>query len=35
MAQGSNDLSTLPLKEKFGLFVDFEFLTEMGSWDTD
>ena len=23
------------LKEKFGLFVDFEFLTEMGSWDTD
>ena len=27
--------SMLPLKEKFGLFVDFEFLTEMGSWDTD
>ena len=24
-----------PLKEKFGLFVDFEFLTEMGSWGTD
>ena len=23
------------LKEKFGLFVDFEFLTEMGSWGTD
>ena len=23
------------LKEKFGLFVDFEFLTEMGSWCTD
>ena len=22
------------LKEKFGLFVDFEFLTEMGSWGT-
>ena len=22
-------------KEKFGLFVDFEFLTEMGSWGTD
>ena len=21
------------LKEKSGLFVDFEFLTEMGSWD--
>ena len=25
----------LGLKEKFGLFVDFEFLTEMGSWHTD
>ena len=36
MAQGSNGLSTLPLiKEKFGLFVDFEFLTEIGSWGTD
>ena len=23
------------LKEKFGLFVDFELLTEMGSWGTD
>ena len=23
------------LKEKFGLFVYFEFLTEMGSWGTD
>ena len=23
------------LKEKFGLFVDFEFLTEMDSWGTD
>ena len=23
------------LKEEFGLFVDFEFLTEMGSWGTD
>ena len=23
------------LKEKFGLFVDFEFLTEMGYWGTD
>ena len=23
------------LKEKFGLFVDFEFLTEMGSWGTN
>ena len=39
------EISTLPteelqqskatLKEKFGLFVDFEFLTEMGSWGTD
>ena len=24
-----------PLKEKFGLFVDFEFLTEMGAWGTE
>ena len=23
------------IKETFGLFVNFEFLTEMGSWDTD
>ena len=23
------------LKEKFGLFVDFEFLTKMGPWGTD
>ena len=23
------------LKEKFGLFVDFEFLMAMGSWSTD
>ena len=22
-------------QEKFGLFVDFEFLTEMGSWSTN
>ena len=27
--------SLMTLKEKFGLFVDFEFLTEMGSWGTD
>ena len=26
---------TMILKEKFGLFVDFEFVTEMGSWGTD
>ena len=26
---------TTELKEKFGVFVDFEFLTEMGSWGTD
>ena len=25
----------MALKEKFGLFVDFEFLTEMGSWGTN
>ena len=28
-------LTLKDLKEKFGLFVDFEFLTEMGSWGTD
>ena len=34
LASTEMDLRVL-LKEKFGLFVDFEFLTEMGSWDTD
>ena len=30
-----SSVKPLCLKEKFGLFVDFEFLTEMGSWGTD
>ena len=35
VSESSIALARLNLKEKFGLFVDFEFFTEMASWGTD
>ena len=34
-AQKKPGLDRVKGDQKFGLFVDFEFLTEMGSWGTD
>ena len=35
LALGHSEELFTQLKEKFGQLVDFEFLTEMGSWDTN